>query len=597
MILKSVKTKLLFIIMTISITPLLLLGSYSYITSYNDLKVKLTNSLLYNLSSINNNIDMSFTQLNSIMDQLLSSKTVQLTIIKENINYLNGDIFSSNKILTDYFSSMLYHDNALITSIALFAQGDRYSYINYVPLYLQSTDWFKKIQNGNGRITYPGIVDNPLNIIGSPSKIFVCGRVLKDTQVNKDLKTIGTLVVFVNLNRLVSPLDYSLKGFENQILLFDPTDNLIASNNSSLSKQLRIIDNKNLNGSNGYFEEKINGEKYIVTFYKSSLSQMKLIQLTPYRYLTTESNKIRNATLLILFIVIIIIFLVTYLFLKYFTKPINDVAYAMDEVGRNNFNIRVSYDSKDEIGRISRGFNEMVENINNLFEKSIRREKEKRNAEIQSLQYQINPHFLYNTLTSIRLLAQLQGSENISHMLLLVGRLFKNILQRANKLIPLKEEILYIYDYIEILQIRYYNGIEIHYIIPSELNSVKIPGMILQPIIENSIMHGLSEALNRKNPAIINIRAYTTSDLLNETGKGSLTISIMDNGCGISKDKIYSLLSEDGENKYQSSHIGIKNVNDRIKYLFGDKYGLYIESTLNEFTIVHINLPLISEED
>ena len=232
----------------------------------------------------------------------------------------------------------------------------------------------------------------------------------------------------------------------------------------------------------------------------------------------------------------------------------------------------------------------MSQDLKKLFAAVIEEEKKKRNAEIRALQYKINPHFLYNTLASIRFLALKQNSNEVSDIILLLGKLLKNTISKDSFLIPVCEEIQNIKDYLSIEQLCYDNRIKIGYNIDDSVLSYKLPLMLLEPIVENAIMHGLNERINNNQAPEILISAFEQNDYI--------CFEVRDNGIGMTKEQIDNILYDQAdESKYRGVHIGIKNTYNRIISHFGNRYGITITSEPGSYTIVKLKLPKISGEE
>ncbi len=199
------------------------------------------------------------------------------------------------------------------------------------------------------------------------------------------------------------------------------------------------------------------------------------------------------------------------------------------------------------------------------------------------LQSQINPHFLYNTLNSIKWMATIQNVSGIPEMITSLARLLRNIAKGTSELITIKEELDLLNDYITIQQYRYGGTITVNYnVMSDDLYECNIIKFTLQPIVENAIFHGIEP---KSVEGIIDIN-------IKKLKHNKIGIEVIDNGIGISEDKIEKLLSsKETTSKGSFNNIGISNVNERIKLTFGDEYGLNIKSKLNEYTSIIITIP------
>ena len=210
-------------------------------------------------------------------------------------------------------------------------------------------------------------------------------------------------------------------------------------------------------------------------------------------------------------------------------------------------------------------------------------EKHKRIAEIKTLQAQINPHFLSNTLNTVKWLANAQKADNIETLVSSLIKLLHVSMGKGGDYISIREEIEYIRSYIQIQEFRYFDKFEVIFNIEEDILDYKILKFILQPIIENSIIHGIGP-MDQKG--LISVKAYKSEE--------ELFFSVTDNGAGICDDKIEQVLKSNGSSS-TFSRIGIYNVNERIKLNFGEQYGLNIQSVEGLYTSVEIILPIIKE--
>jgi two-component system sensor histidine kinase YesM len=251
-------------------------------------------------------------------------------------------------------------------------------------------------------------------------------------------------------------------------------------------------------------------------------------------------------------------------------------------IANGNFTRDPSIVGEDELGVLGDEINEMAENIRILLDRVIKDEKEKRRLELEVLQNQVNPHFLYNTLNSIKLMATIQKAEGISESIAALGRLMRNLSKHSSEKISLAEEISLLNDYIYIQNIRYKGKIKIDYQIADQaLLRCKIIKFSLQPIVENAIFHGI-EPKKDAGQIVIGILEQN----------GQIVISIEDNGVGMTSEQIQAVLADPTGDKTRGfSGIGIKNVDERIKLSYGQIYGISIESVVGEYTKVYLKIP------
>lgn len=289
---------------------------------------------------------------------------------------------------------------------------------------------------------------------------------------------------------------------------------------------------------------------------------------------------------LILFIIGLLFslgFILTYTFNRMINKPISKINKKIFEISAGDFSKNPSIESSDEIGAIGKGINILSQDVLDLIESRVADEKQKKELEFKMLQSQINPHFLYNTLNSIKWMATIQNASGIPEMTTSLARLLRNIAKGTSQLITIKEELDLLKDYITIQQYRYGGTITVNYNIMSEdLYDCHVIKFTLQPIVENAIFHGIEP---KGIEGVIDIN-------ISSTQKNTLNIEVIDNGVGMNEDKIKELLtSKETTSKTSFNNIGVSNVNERIKLTFGNEYGLNIKSEINQYTNMIITIP------
>jgi two-component system sensor histidine kinase YesM len=280
--------------------------------------------------------------------------------------------------------------------------------------------------------------------------------------------------------------------------------------------------------------------------------------------------------------------LLAFLLNKIIMEPIQKLSSKIHGISTGDFSRDTAIEWNHELGQIGRGINNMSEDIITLMEKRVSYEKQKKDLEYQILQSQINPHFLYNTLNSIKWMATIQNANGIADMTTALARLLKNVSKGTTSMIPLREELDLVKDYFLIQKYRYGGSVTIEYSIESEdLYKCEIHRFTLQPIIENALFHGIEPA---KTAGKITVSAQST----NLGTQKVLKIDITDNGIGMSKDTIDKVLHEKTESQNKAEffrHVGISNVNRRIQYDFGPEYGITINSCPGSFTTMTILIP------
>ena len=271
---------------------------------------------------------------------------------------------------------------------------------------------------------------------------------------------------------------------------------------------------------------------------------------------------------------------------KIVNAPVRSLIKAMNafENQAENFRYKGGNESVAELRIISSSFEHMAKTIQNLMERVHWEEQELRKTELKALQAQINPHFLYNTLDSIQWMCEQGKTKDAAEMVRALARLFRISISRGRELITIKEELQHAENYLIIQSYRYRSQFSYTIDASDELMDCLCNKITIQPLIENAIYHGIDRMVDEGEIKITVKPAEDDDDIL---------ITVSDNGVGMTKEQCGKILAKD---RSDSGGIGVKNVNDRLKIYFGEKYGLCIESELDVGTTVTVRIPKIDKE-
>ena len=260
-------------------------------------------------------------------------------------------------------------------------------------------------------------------------------------------------------------------------------------------------------------------------------------------------------------------------------NPINSLQKRMKKTEKGTLSIAKSADyTKDEVGALNNSFDAMISQISELLQRIKTEERQKRKAELKFLQAQINPHFLYNTLDSIIWMAE-SNHKDVVPMTENLARLFRLSLSGGREIITIREEIDHVLSYLNIQKMRYASKLDFKIKVEEEILPLQTLKLILQPLVENAIYHGIKNMRNKGNILIKGMRIMD-----------SVLLQVMDDGVGIEKEKLSAILQTNASNK---SGVGIKNTDERIKLYYGESYGLEILSERGIGTVVDVWLPAI----
>ncbi|MCF6408434.1 sensor histidine kinase [Pseudalkalibacillus salsuginis] len=389
-----------------------------------------------------------------------------------------------------------------------------------------------------------------------------------------------------HLGILVITLD--MKEFIDRTLNFSPNKNFIITNGEDIFFQnenmdIKISDLPKEKYVNGYRTTEINGNDYLVTFKHSRFSDLTYYHLLPFDSITRQTETIRSIMIICFLFMLTLTIILSRRAADNISKPLEELSLRMKHVQSGDFEEPFEIPAKyydDEVGQLHVNFRLMLDKINELIKENYTKQLIIKETEYKALQAQINPHFLYNTLDSINWLAKINQQEKISVMAEALGNMMRNIISKKAAMITIKEELEIVKNYITIQKYRYDQRLNFTLKSISELEDSKIPKLSIQPIVENAIQHGLEEMITECR-IIVDIT----------TDEDDLLIVVEDNGPGIEENKLEGIYR--GEIRSKSSGIGLNNINERIKMMFGEKYGIKIESKVGKGTKVKIRLPYL----
>jgi len=300
--------------------------------------------------------------------------------------------------------------------------------------------------------------------------------------------------------------------------------------------------------------------------------------------ISTLARNIAMTSLIVLITLVAICAIIAILVSRSISVPIKKITYMVGKIAEGDLEVeRIEIKSHDELRRLGDFFNLMVVRLKQLMEQIVHEQEAKRKSEFEVLQAQINPHFLYNTLDSVVRMIGKGKNEDAIIMIASLSKLFRISLSRGKSIITIKDELEHVKNYLSIQKVRYKNRFEFEISAIEEVLQFKTLKLILQPIIENSIQHGIEYSLDK---GLIQVTAKIEDN--------KVLLQVIDNGVGISPNILKDIFTGDLKSE-SGSGVALKNVNDRIKLYFGSEYGMQVESELEVGTTVKVWIPIINE--
>lgn len=443
-------------------------------------------------------------------------------------------------------------------------------------------EW-KKLASTSG--TAPALVGtHPIRVNeGETRQVFT---VVRSVQSTSSLRDIGIIAIDVDtqlFEGIIRPLNTVTHG---DAFIVDNYGKVVYNSDpTKLGKDLnqRLMLGKAL-GPRGSFQLKIDGQPYISVYTVSEQTGWKTLVYMPLTELLAPMKQNRN-TLILTTLSIISFALIVAILLSYaLTKPLKRTVQLMKQVQRGNLDVWVNVKYNDEIGMLGSHFNRMIGRIKDLLSEVHETEKSKQQADMLALQNQINPHFIYNTLESIRMLAELNDDDQVAELTYLLGQLLRySITRSADESVKVGQEIEHVRNYLLLLQIRFPDKFAFRLDIPEQLNPLPIIKLVLQPIVENAVFHGLEK---KEGTGTITIRAWTE--------QSDVIFTVHDDGVGMTEERLHSLNHSLRDGKADKFGIGLRNVYERIRLHYGPSSQLTVSSKPGQGTTVSLMMTGLS---
>ncbi|WMC92362.1 cache domain-containing sensor histidine kinase [Kineothrix sp. MB12-C1] len=503
----------------------------------------------------------------------------------ENMNYFNN-LIDKNSIL-DLKSTFPMTKVVLFDNFGRVYSNWSMNYRNYD--FLLEEEWVKKSREEKGHVTWS--LFQPSYIEGEDDEIHIslARTILSEGTAGSP---IGTIIVSINKKEFSEALmEYSNEGDfvyicidKGEVLMDNDIENFLDKD-----EILRIYEETERN-KKGKIQIKEGGNEYLISYY--SLPKpwefngqiMKVFHFTDYNKIKDSISSITRSINMITVIILIIIVFVLFITSRYLVRPIKVLTSKMDQFSLKTPIEGIDLNRKDEIGKINRSFIHMGENINTLFEQLEEEHKIREQYQYESLRAQFNPHFIFNTLLNIRWMAQIRGANNIVECIEALGNLLSYSMMREKEVVTLDDEIKNIQSFIYIHNCRYPEFVTLTTHIDEELLNLKTVKFILQPIVENAVIHGYN---NKEGEINVTIRAKADDE--------KLYIYVEDDGVGISARATREFeRTKEQVTLTKMTGIGLANVDAFIRMKFGKEYGLVIERGEIQGTVVKYILPIIS---
>lgn len=572
----KIQNKLLASFLILTLIPLAIIGTLTYQKSRSLIQEKTNTYTTDLLTEVSKNIEFKMKEIKRLYYSLFTNKEIRDALKKANTGFTSqaAHIDEMNTIRKLLDGTIV--DNDDVDAISLFALNKEVftsgKVINFDDI--DPHDWnIMKMNEGN-------LVWMNTN----PSQLMITtGSSIFDVD---NLNRIGYFVLHFKEEALYSIFEQTKLNNEGEMYIINQNGRIISHSDKSLinsSVKYPYLARVLQGPEKDQMSETMGGINYIITYHSIGNTDWKIVSVIPDAKYSSTSIMLKNWMFVIFIICIVMALVLSYFVSNSISKPIRQLSAMMKDVERDRFDIHFNYNSRNEIGILSRNFNRMLERINHLIIEVYQEELLKQQSQLKYLMFQINPHFLFNTLETMNWLARMKGVPEVGELSKALGDLMREGI-KGKEFIPLDKEIDNLNKYIYIQKYRYGDKFDVSINMDAKALSILVPRFILQPLVENAIIHGMETKIDKGH---IDISGFTEEN--------KLMILIKDNGNGIKAARLEQIRSNLTQSLDDTSlGIGLLNVHQRIQLYYGSAYGLSVDSLVGHGT--EITLAILKNE-
>ncbi len=595
---KSVTTRILVSLILTNLVLLLILGMMIIHDSSDTLTHEIINYTSKVMNQACNNLDFNFEDIKTpfalltanasviaCLDSYQSMSWIQRLEHERNIHEIASNINTFKPLISDI---LIIGKNGYITNLSEYRSTLLYNYNFW------DQSWYKKAiaVNQEKRLRYLGLHFQDYYLPKLTYKYMKPTFSMAIPVYNNNNNITGAVICNFDIDKLNNILTQSNFERSGQILLLDKAGIIIAHKKKALVGHIFKLPGRRqlLHQTAGHFITTFQGKRSLLIFQTSKVTGWKIVSYIPLSEIYNHSGLMkRDITLILLFGLILNIVICVFIVFN-IGKPLKQLIASIDNVNQNNLHLSKLDYRYSELNFVSGKFGELLERINALIRENYETQVSLKDAELKALQSQINPHFIFNTLQLLQTEILYNRFEISNQIILSLSRMLRYTVYESHALVAIKTEIAYVKDYLLIYSHKFRDKLRVNYQIPEAIESYLIPKLLLQPIIENSLKHGFFESP----------KAGQIDIAINPHSQG-LLISIRDNGIGIESGKLQDILNDLNQSStintnIPSPHVGLSNVQQRIKKKYGEDYGLTMMSEVNLYTQVDLLIPALLEE-
>lgn len=572
----------------LTVIPVTILGYISYQQYTKSIENEVGSYIPKLLEQANYNINNQMEEFKKLPDALYSSQEVIRVLRKDSYQQnsaLLQDQFIVNRFLSENYVHSSNSDDVLgvfVLSKGRLFKSTKRDYVGFETKDFPEPYGSNMDLQGQVEIILPH--ETNLEFEGNPPFVMF-EKQIRDYDNQEDL---GVIFIAIELTFLDESLMSLREEQDSNVWITDRRGRIVYHTNSNLIGGIDQNFNEypDINGSFRTLEENNNE---LISRNKLPIFEWNLFHSVPLKQLTAETNAVKQGTIIAFIILVTLSIAISILLAWNVSNPLHKLTKLMKKVERGNFDVDLpTTKNNDEIGLLANSFNSMIQKVNQLIKENYEIEIKQKDAELYALQSQINPHFMYNTLETIGYAVEEEDKEVVSKMVTLLGRMLRYSLSNKDRFVPISQEIMHINDFLTIQKFRFEEKVHFHINSDLDTNKYFMTKFILQPIVENAIKYGLEQS----KPTSVEVTLKKTDD-------EDIEIRIKDNGPGIEPSLLSNIKQSLKENPIgrRDSSFGLINVNARINMIYGNDYGLDVQSKRNIGTEVTIKIPAITEQD
>lgn len=561
----------------------ILLSNALYQKIYSNTALKKVGDLsVQTLYSVKTSLDLMISNIDNYSKMILSNDDLQLLLRQGNIY---SDLYIQGRLGT--YLNKLTQETSSISSVYIFDNcGNEYSINNqdalqFIPTDIRFASWYDKVVERKG--AYILELNGGYAFKNTPKDNFVSMiRLIRDIN---STKTLGVLIINISESAFKDSYASIIDNYTTGVTILEENDESIVKLNSVDNSEIRNLVKSFAGSDHGYMLKKLNNEEYLFSFLVDKKSDWKIISIMPTKELSNETAVPGLIGLAIIILNSLLMFVGTILTSRIITIPIKKLLYSMKGVQNGEFK-RVDINAgSNEIGQLRDGYNMMISEIQQLIDRVITEQKIKRKAELNVLQAQIKPHFLYNTLETINSLILMGETEAACDVVDALGSYYRISLSKGKEVITVKEEIEIVRNYLNIQKIRYADLFSVEYKLDERANNFRILKLVLQPLVENALYHG------------IRVKGeHGTICIETEYLEEFIRIKVEDDGVGMSEECIARIFNESNyEGDTGVSSFGLRGTIERLRIFYGSDDCFDIESEVGAGTKITILIPVTAE--